>query len=77
MELLKLLETNINENKFVKLEIYSLEYVIELKDGKYIIYAELYKNRKSEYKSLKELFNSYMIYNEPIIQSIDKIKIIN
>lgn len=66
----------IKQNNSIKLKIFALEYMIEFKDNKYIIYAALYQNRKSEYNSLKELFENYMIYNEPIIQSMDRIKII-
>lgn len=66
----------IKRNNIIKLKIFALEYIIELKDNKYIIYADLYQNRKHEYNSLMELFENYMIYNEPIIQNIDRIKII-
>lgn len=70
-----LIENILSNNKMIRLRIYTLEYKIELND-KYIIYPILYQNRKYSYNSLKELFENYMIYNEPIIQNIDKIRII-
>lgn len=70
-----LIENILSNNKMIRLRIYTLEYKIEFND-KYIIYHILYQNRKYSYNSLKELFENYMIYNEPIIQNIDKIRII-
>ena len=51
----------IKRNNVIKLKIFALEYIIELKDKKYIIYADLYQNRKHEYNSLMELFENYRI----------------
>ncbi len=70
-----LIENILSNNKMIRLKIYTLEYKIEFND-KYIIYPILYQNRKYSYNSLKELFENYTIYNEPIIQNIDRIKII-
>lgn len=70
-----LIENILSNNKMIRLRIYTLEYKIEFND-KYIINPILYQNRKYSYNSLKELFENYMIYNEPIIQNIDKIRII-
>lgn len=70
-----LIENILSNNKMIRLRIYTLEYKIEFND-KYIIYHILYQNRKYSYNSLKELFENYTIYNEPIIQNIDRIKII-
>lgn len=75
MELLKILEEKLDENKKVKLKIYALEYFIEIIDKKYIIYPELYTNRKAEYKTLKELFEEYTIYNENLLDNVDRITI--
>ena len=57
----------IYNSRKIKLKIYDLEYIIEFNNDKYIIYHVLYQNRKYSYNSLKELFENYMIYNEPII----------
>ena len=76
MELLKIIEEKLDENKKVKLKIYTLEYFIELNDKKYIIYPELYTNRKAEYKTLKELFEEYTIYNENLLDNVDRITIV-
>lgn len=70
------IKNTLNEKGIIKLKIFALEYTIEFKDSKYIIYADLYQNRKQSFNSINELFENYMIYNEPIIQSIDRIKII-
>lgn len=71
-----LIENILSNNKMIRLRIYALEYKIEFND-KYIIYPILYQNRKYSYNSLKELFENYMIYNEPIIQNVDRIRILN
>lgn len=75
MELLNIIENKLNDNKRVKLKIYALEYFIEINDKKYIIYPELYTNRKAEYKTLKELFEDYTIYNENLLDNVDRITI--
>lgn len=76
MELFNLIENKLVENNKVKLKIYALEYIIELENSEYIIYPELYLNRKSKYKFLKELFQNYTIYNENLLDNINGITII-
>ena len=73
--LLSQIEEILKNNCKVIIKIYSLEYIIELIDEKYIIYPVLYSNRKYTYNSLKELFNNYQIYNESIINDLDRISI--
>lgn len=73
--LINQLEEILKTNKKAIVKIYSLKYSIELIDDKYIIYPILYSNRKYTYNSLKELFNSYQIYNESIINNLDRISI--
>lgn len=63
----------INSKGRIIIKIYSLKYVIEFIDDRYYIYAELYKDRKQTYFSLEELFNNYMIYNEPLIDILNQI----
>lgn len=48
----------------VEFRLYSLNYFIEKKDDKYIIYSENNIEFKKEYKTLDLLFNNYTIYNE-------------
>lgn len=76
MEKSNLIEKTLSKNKKIKLKIYVLEYIIESNDNKYTIYPVLYQNRKYTYNSLIELFKNYTIYNEPIIQNMEKVKII-
>lgn len=56
---------NILEKKnIVEFRLYSLNYCIEKKEDKYIIYSENNAEFKKEYKTLDLLFNNYSIYNE-------------
>ena len=48
----------------VEFRLYSLNYFIEKKDDKYIIYSENNTEFKKEYKTIDLLFNNYSIYNE-------------
>lgn len=48
----------------VEFRLYSLNYCIEKKDDKYIIYSENNTEFKKEYKTIDLLFNNYSIYNE-------------
>lgn len=75
--LLNQLEELLKTNRKVIVKIYSLKYAIEFIDNSYTIYPLLYSNRKYTYNSLKELFNNYQIYNESIINDLDRISICN
>ncbi len=70
------LQQLINENGKVSFKLYSLEYTIVLDDNQYIIYANSYMEKQFIYKSLKELLNNYLVYNESIMSNIDKIILI-
>ena len=48
----------------VEFRLYSLNYFIEKKGDKYIIYSENNTEFKKEYKTIDLLFNNYSIYNE-------------
>lgn len=63
-------------NNKIKFKLYSLEYVIEQKEGYVEIYAIYYENRKQQYKSLEDLINNYTVYNEPIINQFNRVLII-
>lgn len=64
-------------NKYIKLKIYGLIYVIEYKDNWYSIYPIEYESRKKSYTSLSQLLNEYTIYNENLFNNADRIKLIN
>lgn len=70
------IEQILNEKGIVQIKIYSLEYTIELIENKYVIYANYYKESKKTYNSLKELLSEYKIYNESIIDNINRIGIL-
>lgn len=74
--LINQLEEKLSINKKVIVKIYSLEYTIEIDDSKYVIYPNLYSNRKYTYDSLKELLNNYQIYNENIMSNINRVSIV-
>lgn len=63
-------------NKKLKFKLYSLEYIIEQVDDKVVIYPEIYYQRKESFFSFDSVMNHYTVYNEPLLQNIDRIKII-
>lgn len=71
----KLIEIYQNQ-KEVKFKLYSLEYIIKEENNSVVIYPLLYHQKKSRYKTIDELLNYYMIYNESIIENIDRLIII-
>lgn len=60
-------------NHEVKFKLYSLEYVIKEMDKKTVIYPILYETKKKFFNSLDEILNDYTIYNESIIENIDRL----
>lgn len=64
------------ETKEVRFKLYSLEYIVKQVDDYVVIYAILYEKRKMSYKSLEEAFNLYSVYNESLMDSLNKIKIV-
>lgn len=67
------LEKVFKNNKRIKFRLFSLEYIIEIIDNKVVIYPEMYPRRKQEYFSFDAIMNYYHIYNEPLIENIDRI----
>ena len=67
------IEQALNNNGIVKIKLYSLIYNIEVKNSKYVIYADYYQNNKKEYNSLLELLKKYEVYNESIFENIEKV----
>ena len=61
------------KQKEVKFKLYSLEYIIKEDNNAIIIYPLLYPAKKSRYKTMEDVLNYYMIYNESILENSDKI----
>ena len=64
-------------NQKLHLKLYSLEYNIEVIDNKITIYAIYYEKNKKYYSSFEDLMNNYTIYNEPLINQLNRIKVLN
>ena len=64
-------------NNNIKFKLYSLEYIIEQKDGFVEIYAIDYASRKNKYKTFKDAINNFKVYNEPLSEQLNRIVIIN
>ncbi|UKI27092.1 MAG: hypothetical protein L6V91_10515 [Bacilli bacterium] len=45
-------------------------------DNNVVIYPEIYPQRKSKYFSLDAVMSYFTVYNEPLIENIDRINII-
>lgn len=60
-------------NREVRFKLYSLEYVIKEKDNKITVYPILYETKKSFYNSFEDALNNYTVYNESIIDNIDRL----
>ena len=71
----KLIEIYQNQ-KEVRFKLYSLEYVIKEDNNLVAIYPLLYPQKKNRYKTIEELLNYYMIYNESILENVDRLIII-
>ena len=60
-------------NKVIHFKLYSLEYNIEEESNKVVIYANYYEKNKRSFNSFEELMNNFNIYNEPLINQMDRI----
>lgn len=67
------LKERYEKNNEVKFKLFSLEYIIQKVDDKVVIYPLLYSNRQNVYTSLEEALNYYTIYNESVIENIDRL----
>ncbi|MBQ2946668.1 MAG: hypothetical protein IJE04_02325 [Bacilli bacterium] len=67
------LKERYEKNNEVKFKLFSLEYIIQKNDNGVEVYPLLYSNRKNRYSSLEEALNYYTIYNESIIENIDRV----
>lgn len=71
------LNNEFEKNNVVKFKLYSLDYIIEKVDQFIQVYAVDYPTRKNKYNSFKEAMNSFKVYNEPLIEQLDRIIIVN
>lgn len=67
------LKEQYEKNNEVKFKLFSLEYIIQKVDNSVLVYPILYSNRKSTYSNLEEALNYYTVYNESIIENIDRL----
>lgn len=70
------LENKFNTSNEVKFKLFSLEYVIRKVDTGVEVYAELYETRKIVYSSFTDAMNNFTVYNESLVENIDRIQII-
>lgn len=70
------IENIFNTNCEIKFKLFSLEYIIKKIDKGVEVYPVLYSNRKNYYSSFKDAMNSFEVYREPLIENINRIKII-
>lgn len=70
------LENIFNTSNEIKFKLYSLEYIIRKIDTGVEVFAILYQNRKQTYSSFSDAMNNFTVYNESLIDNIDRIKII-
>ena len=69
------LENIFNSSGELKFKLYSLEYIIKKVDNSVDVYAELYQTRKKVYLSFQEAMHNFTVYNESLVDNIDRIKI--
>jgi len=67
------LKERYEKNNEVKFKLFSLEYIIQNVDNNVVVYPLLYSNKKNKYPTLEEALNYYTIYNESIIENIDRV----
>lgn len=65
-----------DNNNYIKFKLYSMNYIIQQKNDFIEAFAEDFPGRKEKYKSFKETMNNFKIYNEPLINQIDNIELI-
>jgi len=69
------LENIFNSSNELKFKLFSLEYIIRKIDNGVEVYAILYQNRKKVYSSFQEAMNNFTVYNESLVDNIDRIKL--
>lgn len=71
----KELENIFNSSNELKFKLFGLEYIIKKVDNSVEVYAILYQNRKKIYLSFQDAMNNFTVYNESLIDNIDRIKL--
>ena len=71
----KELENIFNSSNELKFKLFGLKYIIKKVDNGVEVYAILYQNRKKVYLSFQDAMNNFTIYNESLIDNIDRIKL--
>ena len=71
------LQSIFESNDKIYFKLYSLEYAIEKVSNGVEAYAIDYSTRKNQYSSFKEAMNNFKVYNEPLINQLDRINLIN
>ena len=67
------LKEQYEKNNEVKFKLFSLEYIIQKVDNSVLVYPILYSDKKSTYSNLDEALNYYTVYNESIMENIDRV----
>lgn len=67
------LKERYEKNNEVRFKMFNLEYIIQKIDNNVIVYPLLYSSRKSVYSNLDDALNYYTIYNESIMDNLDRI----
>ena len=67
------LKERYEKNNEVRFKMFNLEYIIQKTDNNVIVYPLLYSSRKSIYSNLDDALNYYTIYNESIMNNLDRI----
>ena len=70
------LQTIFDTNNKIRFKLYSLEYLIEKVDNHVQAYAIDYPTRKSQFSSFKEAMNNFKVYNDPLINQMERINLI-
>ena len=70
------MENIFNTSNEIKFKLFSLDYIIKKIDNGVEVYPILYSNRKSYYSSFKEAMNNFEVYREPLIENINRIRVI-
>lgn len=67
------LKERYEKNNEVRFKMFNLEYIIQKTDNNVIVYPLLYSSRKNIYSNLDDALNYYTIYNESIMNNLDRI----
>ena len=66
-----------NDKKVLKFNLYNINYMIEQKSNYVDIRASYYEKRLHKFKSFEDLMENYTVYNEPLLNQMDRIIIID